>query len=60
MEKGGIADSKDSIKHQMQANTLTYSIRKEADSILYSFGLSNDNRKKYNTVSNKYEAHFVK
>ena len=33
----------------------------EADSILYSFGLSDDDRrKKYNTVSNKSEVHFVK
>ena len=32
----------------------------EADGILDSFGLSNDNRKKYNTVSNKFEGHFVK
>ena len=31
----------------------------EADGILYSFGLSDDDRKKYNTVSNKSEAHFV-
>ena len=31
----------------------------EADSILYSFGLSDDDRKKYNTISNKYKAHFV-
>ena len=32
----------------------------EVDSILYSFGLSDDDRKKYNTVSNKSEPHFVK
>ena len=32
----------------------------KAYSILYSFGLSDDNRKKYNTVSNKSEAHFIK
>ena len=37
-------------------------MREEADSILYrySFALSDDDRKKYNTVSNKSEAHFVK
>ena len=35
-------------------------MREEADGILYLFGLSNDDRKKYNTVSNKSEAHFVK
>ena len=32
----------------------------EADSILHSFGLIVNNRKKYNTVSNKSEAHFAK
>ena len=37
-----------------------YSMAEEADGILYSFGLSKDDRKKYNTVSNKSEAHFVK
>ena len=35
-------------------------MREETDGILYSFGLKDDNRKKYNTVSNKSEAHFVK
>ena len=33
----------------------------EADGILYSFGLiDDDHRKKYNTVSTKSEVHFVK
>ena len=35
-------------------------MREEADSILYSFGLSDNDRKKNNTVSNKAIAHFVK
>ena len=35
-------------------------MREEADRILYSFGLSDDDRKKHNTVSNKFEVHFVK
>ena len=35
-------------------------MREEADGIFYSFGLSDDDRQKYNTVSNKFEAHFVK
>ena len=67
--KGGIADSKGldkyqtslrKVKPETQANTLIYSMREEADSILYSFGLSNDDRKKYSTVLKKYEAHSVK
>ena len=32
----------------------------EADNILFSFGLSADDKKKYTTVSNKFEAYFVK
>ena len=35
-------------------------MREEADGTLCSFGLSDNDRKKYNTVSNKSEAHFVK
>ena len=31
----------------------------EADGILYSFGLSNNDRKKYNAVLNKSQDHFV-
>ena len=67
--KGGIADSKGldkyqtslrKVKPETQANTLIYSMREEADSIFYSFGLSNDDRKKYSTVLKKYEAHSVK
>ena len=65
MAKGGFADSKDSDKRQTlskktQVNTLIYSIREEAIGILYLFGLNNNDRKKYNTVSNKSEDHFVK
>ena len=39
---------------------LIYSMGVEANGILYSFGLSEDNRKKYNTVLSKSEDHFVK
>ena len=36
-------------------------MREAADSILYSFWLSDDaDRKKYNTVANKSKVHFVK
>ena len=45
---------------ETQVNLLIYSMEEEADGILYSFGLSNNNRKKYNTVLNKFEDHFVK
>ena len=39
---------------------LIYSMREEAYGILYSIGLSDDDRKKYNTVSNKSKAHFLR
>ena len=35
-------------------------MREEFDGILYSFGLNGNDRKKYNTVSNKSDALFVK
>ena len=35
-------------------------MREAADGILYLFGMRDDSRKKYNTVSNKYEVYFVK
>ena len=35
-------------------------MKEEADGTLYSIGLSDDDRKKYYTVSNKSEAHFLK
>ena len=43
-----------------QVNTLIYTMGDEADDILYSFGLTKTDRKKYDTVSDKFEAHFVK
>ena len=45
---------------ETQVSTLIYSLGEKADGILYWFGLSNNDRKKYNTVSNKFEADFVK
>ena len=45
---------------ETQVNTLIYSIGEEANSILYSFGLSDNDRKKYNTVPNKFKDHLVK
>ena len=65
--KDGIAVLKDSDKHQtslQKAKNPSQHVDlfngREADSIFYLFGLSDDNRKKYNTVSNKSEAYFVK
>ena len=44
----------------MQINTMIYSMGEEADADLYSFGLSDYDRKKHNTVTNKSKDHFVK
>ena len=41
-------------------NTLIYSMGDEADDILRSFGLSEEDSKKYDTVVAKFESHFVK
>ena len=67
MAKGGIAPAFERFRQasdlnskskETQVNTLKWEKRPTASSF-YSFGLS-DNRKKYNAVSNKSEAHFVK
>jgi len=43
-----------------QVITLIYSMGDKADDILCSLGLTEDERKKYDTVSGKFEAHFIK
>ena len=43
-----------------QVNTLVYCMGDEADDILSSLGLSDDDKKSYNTVKTKLEGHFVK
>jgi len=45
---------------ERQVNTLIYSMGDKADDILTSFGLSNDDRKKYSTVKERFDQHFVK
>ena len=52
----GLAEKAD----EMQVNTLIYSMGDEADDILRSFALSDDDRKKYQPVTAKFEAHFIK
>ena len=61
MTKGGVAHSKDSDKHQTSLWNPSQHVemKEKAHRILCSFGLSDHDRKKYNTVSNKSEAHFV-
>ena len=43
-----------------EVNTLVYCMGDEADDILSSLGLSNDDKKSYDTVKTKLEGHFVK
>lgn len=43
-----------------QINTLIYSMGDEADDILRSFALSEDDGKKYDTVKGRFDSHFVK
>ena len=43
-----------------QVNTLMYCMGDEADDILSSLGLSDDDKKSYDTVKTKLEGHFVK
>ena len=44
---------------EMQVNALIYYMGDQADDILVSFGLSAEDKKKYNTVRQKFEGHFV-
>ena len=52
----GLAEKAD----ELQVNTLIYSMGDEADDILRSFALSDDDRKKYQPVTARFEAHFIK
>ena len=44
---------------EAQVNTLIYAMGDEADDILRSFALPEDDRKSYATVKSKFESHFV-
>ncbi|XP_061167955.1 uncharacterized protein K02A2.6-like [Saccostrea echinata] len=43
----------------IQVNTLIYAMGNEAEDIFHSFGLGEEDAKKYDTVSNKFQTHFV-
>ena len=45
---------------EVQVNTLIYSMGDEADDILKSFSLEEEDSKKYHIVKGKFESHFVK
>ena len=44
---------------EVQVNTLIYSMGDQADDILHSFKLSEEDRKSYMTVKTKFDTHFV-
>ena len=44
---------------ETQVHTLVYCMGDEADDLLSSFGLSDADKKKYDTVLEKFEGHFV-
>ena len=45
---------------EVQVNTLIYSMGDKADDVLLSFGLSDNDKKKYEVVKDKFDSHFVK
>ncbi len=47
-------------QEDVQVNTLMYTMGDESDDILRSFSLSEEDRKKYKVVKEKFDAHFVK
>ena len=45
---------------ESQVNTLIYSMGEEADDILFSFGLTDEQSKNFETIKGKFEQHFIK
>ena len=58
-ERYRLASGLSSKSEEMQVNALIYYMGDQADDILLSFGLSDEDKKKYNTVKGKFEGHFV-
>ena len=58
-ERFRLASELNKTNEESQVNMLIYSMGDEADDILQSFGMSADDRKKYNAVKNKFEGHFI-
>ena len=58
-ERFRIASGLVSRDEEAQVNTLIYSMGDEADDVLRSFALSEEDRKSYGTVKAKFDAHFI-
>ena len=54
------ASGLDTKGQESQVNMLIYTMGDEADDILSSFGLSDNNQKKYSVVKDKFDNYFVK
>lgn len=58
-ERFRIASELDKKGEPIQVNTLVYSMGNEAEDIFHSFGLSEEDSKKYKTVKERFDTHFV-
>ena len=58
-ERHRIASSLNEKSGEMQVSTLIYAMGPEAEDILASFGLSDDESKEYDDVMNKFDGYFV-
>ena len=59
-ERFRLASGLDKKSTEAQANTLIYSMGAQADDILRSFSLSEEDKRKYSVVKAKFDSHFVK
>ena len=58
-ERFRIATELDKKEEAKQVNALIYTMGDEADDIITSFGLSEQEMKSYETVRNRFENHFI-
>ncbi len=58
-ERFRMATELDKKDEEKQVNALIYTMGDEADDILLSFNLSAEDLKRYETVKNKFENHFI-
>ena len=59
-ERYRLASGLDKKFSEVQVNALIYNMGDQADNILLCFGLSDEDKKKYDTVKAKFESHFMK
>ena len=59
-ERYRLASGLNNKSSEMQVSALIYNIGDQADNILLSFRLSDENKKKYDKIKAKFESHFIK